>query len=113
MRYPDLNAAIDWTWVDDAADALLRALERPLPTFAAMNAVGNRRSVRDAFAHLQQRYPDLVAQAVPAETPPSGWGLVNDGIGALLGPLETTRLEQGLDRMIAAAATLKRNVEPS
>ena len=111
VRYPDLDAAIDWTWVDDAAAALVQSVERRLPTFAALNVVGDRRLVRDAFAHLQRRYPDLVSEPMTAETPPSGWGLVNDRIFSLLGAVPTTRLEQGLDRMIAAAATVQRNVE--
>jgi len=111
VRYPDFDAAIDWTWVDDAAAVLLRSLDRRLPTFGALNMVGDRRFVRDAFAHLQRRYPDLVAEPVAAETPPSGWGLVNDGIVSLLGAVPRTRLEQGLDRMIAAEATVQRNVE--
>ncbi|HSC99371.1 MAG TPA: NAD(P)-dependent oxidoreductase [Casimicrobiaceae bacterium] len=111
VRYPDLDDAIDWTWVDDAAAALAQSVERRLPTFAALNVVGDRRFVRDAFAHLQCRYPDLVAEPVAAETPPSGWGLVNDGILSLLGSVPKTRLEQGLDRMIAAAAMVQRNVE--
>jgi hypothetical protein len=37
--------------------------------------------------------------------PPSGWGLVNGGVRALLGPLACTRLEDGLDRMIAMGRT--------
>ena len=104
VRYPDYPDPIDWTWHDDAADTLLRSLERPLGSFAAINALGDKRLVRDAFAHLSHRFPDLCAEAIAAETPPSGWGLVNDGIDALLGPIRCTRLEEGLDRMMDAAA---------
>jgi hypothetical protein len=39
---------------------------------------------------------------VHAHVPPSGWGLVDDGIDALIGPTRRTRLEEGLDRMIAS-----------
>ena len=102
VRYPDFATAIDWTWIDDAVEILLRAIERPLPQFAAQNAVGDRRPVRDAIEHLRRRYPDLAAEGVPSETPASGWGLVNDGIVDLLGPLPRTPLEAGIDRMIAA-----------
>ena len=75
----------------------------PLPSFAAVNALGDARFVRDAFAHLARRFPDLVAEPVVDAAPSSGWGLVNDGAGALLGSLHPTRLEDGLDRMIALA----------
>ena len=73
-----------------------------------MNVLGDRRMVGDAMAHLQQRFPDLVAEPFAAELPPSAWGLVNDGASTLLGPLPCTRLEDGLDAMIAAAS----GVEP-
>jgi UDP-glucose 4-epimerase len=112
IRYPDFNTPVDWTWIDDAVEILLRAVERPLPQFAALNAVGDRRRVRDAIDHLRRRYPDLVAEGVPSETPASGWGLVNDGIFDLLGPLPPTSLEAGIDRMIVAMSR-QQNVELS
>lgn len=103
IRFPDFPQPIDWTWIDDAAELLLRAVARPLPAFTAVNAVGDIRTVREAIVHLQHRFPDLVAEPLSAETPPSGWGLVNDGVNALLGTIGHTPLEQGLDRMISAA----------
>jgi nucleoside-diphosphate-sugar epimerase len=108
IRFPDFAEPIDWTWIDDATDLLMRALTRPLPRFLAVNAVGDTRTVRDAMAHLQRRFPDLAVEAAPAETPPSGWGLVNDRVDALLGTLQRTRLEEGLDRMISAAGVTSR-----
>jgi UDP-glucose 4-epimerase len=102
LVYPDYADAIDWTWVDDAADILLRSVERPLPRVAVVNVVGDKRPVRDAIAHLQQRFPDLRAEPVAASTPPTAWGLVNDGLLALLGTVPSTTLEQGIDRMLAA-----------
>ncbi len=105
LEYPDFPDALDWTWVDDAARVLLAAIERPLPRNAVVNVVGDKRPVRDAIAHLQRRFPDLVAVPVPARTPPAAWGLVNDGIGALLGTMPTTTLEQGIDRLLAARRT--------
>lgn len=103
IDYPDYADPIDWTYVDDAVEALLRALVCPLPAFAAVNALGDRRTVRDAITHLCRRFPDLVATPRPAETPPSGWGLINDGVDALLGALPRTPLEAGLDRLINAS----------
>jgi len=101
ITFPDYPDAMDWTWIDDAAEVLLRASERPLPRCAVINVVGDKRHVRDAMAHLRRRFPDLVATPVAARTPPAAWGLVNDGIGALLGMTPATTLEQGIDRMLA------------
>jgi nucleoside-diphosphate-sugar epimerase len=105
IEFPDYPDAMDWTWIDDAAEVLLRAVEQPLPPCAVLNVVGDKRPVRDAMAHLVRRFPDLVAAARPARTPPAAWGLVNDGIGALLGVAPATTLEQGIDRMLAHRAT--------
>jgi nucleoside-diphosphate-sugar epimerase len=102
LVYPDYPDAMDWTWIDDAAEVLLRAAERPLPRNAVANVVGDKRHVRDAIAHLQRRFPGLTAEGVPAKTPPAAWGLVNDGLLGLLGVVPTTTLEQGIDRMLDA-----------
>lgn len=102
FEYPDYPDAIDWTWIDDAALVLLRSIERPLPRNAVVNVVGDKRTIRDASAHLKHRCPDLDARGRPAATPPAAWGLVNDGLEALLGIVPTTTLEQGIDRMLAA-----------
>ena len=99
--FPDFPDAMDWTWIDDAAEVLLHAMERPLPPCAVLNVVGDKRPVRDAMAHLARRFPDLELQARPARTPPAAWSLVNDGIGAMLGVVPATTLEQGIDRMLA------------
>lgn len=77
------------------------ALERPLPRCAVVNVVGDKRTARDAMAHLVRRFPGLVVEPVVARTPPAAWGLVNDGIHALLGAAPTTTLEAGIDRMLA------------
>jgi UDP-glucose 4-epimerase len=104
VEYPDYPDAMDWTWIDDAAHVLVRAIERPLPRCSVVNVVGDKRKVRDAVAHLTRRFPDLVARPVAAQTPPAAWGLVNDGIDALLGTRPTTTLEAGIDRMVALHA---------
>jgi UDP-glucose 4-epimerase len=108
LEYPDYPEAIDWTWIDDAALVLLRAIERPLPCNAVLNVVGDKRTIRDAVAHLKRRCPGLDARGRPATTPPAAWGLVNDRLEALLGSVPRTTLEQGIDRMLALDATSKR-----
>jgi len=103
IEYPDYPEAIDWTWIDDAVAVLLQAIERPLPRNAVVNVVGDKRRMRDAVAHLQRRFPGLVAHARPARTPPAAWGLINDGLNGLLGVVPSVTLEQGIDRMLDAA----------
>jgi UDP-glucose 4-epimerase len=101
LVYPDYPDALDWTWIDDAAEVLLRASTRPLPRQAVVNVVGDKRHVREAIAHLQRRFPGLTAEGMPGQTPPAAWGLVNDGLQALLGMVPATTLEQGIDRLLA------------
>ena len=102
IAFPDLPEPIDWTWVDDAAEVLLRALAAPLPRFAAFNAVGDRRSIRDAIVHLQRRFPQVQVEPQPAQTPPTGWSVRNDGLATALGFAPATRMEDGIDAMLAA-----------
>ena len=102
LDYPDYPDPLDWTWIDDAAQVLLRCCVRPLPREAVLNVAGDKRPMRDAIAHLRRRFPDLDARGVPARTPPAGWGLVNDRLEPLLGYVPATTLEQGIDRMLTA-----------
>ena len=104
VAYPDFAEPIDWTYVDDAAEVLLRALTATLPRYAAFNVVGDRRTIRDAVAHLQRRYPGVHAEPRAASAPASGWGLKNDGLEAALGFVPAMRLEDGIDRMLAVPA---------
>lgn len=102
VPFPDFPDAMDWTWIDDAAEVLLRTIDARLPPLAVANVVGDKRPVRAAMAHLQRRFPDLVTEPFAAQTPPAAWGLVNDGLFELLGVVPTTTLEQGIDRMLEA-----------
>ena len=100
---PDFPGPIDWTYVDDAAEVLLRALAAPLPRFAVFNVVGDRRTMRDAVAHLQLRYPGVQVELQTVALPASGWTLRNDGLLPALGFAPATRLEDGIDAMLAAS----------
>ena len=99
---PDFSGPIDWTYVDDAAEVLLRALAAPLTRFSVFNVVGDRRTMRDAIAHLQLRYPGVQVEYQAVTVPASGWMLRNDGLQAALGFAPATRLEDGIDAMLAA-----------
>ena len=109
VPYPDYPEPIDWTYVDDAAEVLLRAIEQPVPKFGALNALGDRRRVRDAVAHLRRRFPGVIAEAIPAEPPPAAWGLRNDGIAAALGFVPSTTLEDGIDAMLRSVQKVDRD----
>ena len=104
LRYPDYPEPIDWTYVDDAAEVLARAVDCPLDGYAAHNAVGDRRRIADAAAHLRARFPHLVLEPRAAAMPPSAWQLMNDGLAARIGAWPVTRLEDGIDRMIEEAS---------
>ena len=99
---PDFSGPIDWTYVDDAAEVLLRALAAPLTRFSVFNVVGDRRTMRDAIVHLQLRYPGVQVEYQAVAVPSSGWMLRNDGLQAALGFAPATRLEDGIDAMLAA-----------
>jgi len=61
---------------------LRSAVERPFRGFSTFNVVGDRRRIGDMIAHLHRRFPGLVSTPAPAVTPPSGWGIRNDGLAA-------------------------------
>jgi UDP-glucose 4-epimerase len=104
VSYPTFAEPIDWTYIDDAAEVMLRAVGASLPRYAAFNVVGDRRPMRDAVVHLQRRYPGVQVQPKAADAPPSGWGLSNDGLDAALGFVPKVRLEDGIDAMLASIA---------
>ena len=74
IAFPDYPDPMDWTWIDDAADVLLRAVERPLPGCAVVNVVGDKRTVRDAMAHLVRRFPGAGDRARAGAYPACGVG---------------------------------------
>jgi UDP-glucose 4-epimerase len=88
--------------MSDAAEVLLRALAAPVPRFAVFNVVGDRRTMRDAIAHLQLRHPGVQVEYQAVAVPASGWTLRNDGLQAALGFAPATSLEDGIDAMLVA-----------
>jgi len=101
VPYPDFKDAMDWTYVDDAVEVLMRAIDHPLEgAFNVFNVVGDRRRLADAVAHLKRHFPETRAKPTAAATPAAGWGLRNDRLEAALGYAPETRLEDGIDRML-------------
>ena len=105
--YPDFGMAIDWTYVDDAVEVLLRAALHRGAAFAALNVVGDRRTMREAAGHLERRFPGTRGEPFAAVAPASGWGLRNDGLAAALGYAPTCTMEQGVDALVAAAGAAR------
>lgn len=100
VRWPDCAEPIDWTYADDAADAILAALAAPQPTAPVFNVCGDRRRIAEAVAYLGQRFPDIRAVAYPARFPVSAWDFRADGLARELGFTPAVKMEDGIDRLI-------------
>jgi UDP-glucose 4-epimerase len=102
VAYPDYERPNDWTYVDDAVNAIVRCLESPRPSVPAYNAPGAYRMVQDAVAHLSRRFPDARPQPYAAELPPVAWDFRLDRIAEEVGYRPRVTLEAGLDLAVAA-----------
>lgn len=100
VRCPIYASPIDWTYVDDATDALTVCLDSAPGRGEKIDVAGDLRPVEDAVAHLQMRYPNVHFELYPSTPPPSHWVLDPSPLGRLNGGKAATRLEDGLDRMI-------------
>jgi len=69
--------------------------------------------MRDAVAHLQLRHPGVQVECQTVAVPASGWTLRNDGLAAALGFAPATRLEDGIDAMLAAWRRDRAPAKPS
>jgi nucleoside-diphosphate-sugar epimerase len=96
VRYPQFKKAMDWTFVDDATNALIGALGATRPNRVAYNLSGDYRTVEDAIGILGRWFPSVVAEGYDATLPPSAFEFESDAIGADLGVAAPTRLEAGL-----------------
>lgn len=101
VRWPDADQPIDWTYVDDAADAILAALAAPQPAAPVFNVCGDRRRIAEAVAYLGRRFPDIRAVAYPARFPVAAWDFRADGVARELGFAPAVKMEDGIDRLIA------------
>jgi hypothetical protein len=72
-----------------------------MPQFAAYNVVGDHRTMAEAVAHLERRFPGAKGHSVATAGPPSGWGIRNDKLLDVIDFVPGTRLEDGIDRMLA------------
>lgn len=111
VRCPAYTSPIDWTYVDDATDALTVCLDRAPGRGERIDVAGDLRPVGDAVAHLQMRYPKVRFDLYPSTPPPSHWVLDPSPLHRLNGGKPATRLEDGLDRMIAVLQAAASNSE--
>jgi UDP-glucose 4-epimerase len=100
VPYPDYQAPLDWTYVEDAIQAVARVLDSPPPGFPAYNVSGDYRTIQDAVAYLRAQFPDVEAVPYPAELPPVGWQFQSDRIRTEAGFTPGYSLEAGLEHML-------------
>lgn len=103
VSFPDFAEPIDWTHVDDAAGAVLAVLHGQRAGARVYDVVGDARTMSEAIAHLARRFPQVVAVARPATTPPTDWAALDGAkLAAEIGFRCTIGMEEGLDRTVAA-----------
>jgi UDP-glucose 4-epimerase len=102
VRYPDYPQAIDWTWVEDAAMVVVRAVEAEAIGHHVYNVAGDRRMMRDAVGILARLFPDTLFTPEVAATPISAWSFANDGLEPALGLRPSITLEAGIDLFVRA-----------
>lgn len=96
IDFPNYQKPLDWTYIDDAVEAMVRCLQNPFPERPVLNFSGDYRSIDDANSYLRSLFPKAKLRPYPADLPPVGWGFKSDGISIHLGYSFETSLEQGL-----------------
>lgn len=102
VRYPDYQKAHDWTYIDDAVEAIVCCLDSPPPSVTAYNVSGDYRTIGEAVAHLQHRFPGVKTESYAAPLHRVGWNFVSDGITREAGFSARVTLEEGLDQTVNA-----------
>lgn len=102
VPYPDFRQGNDWTYVDDAVEAIICCLEAQNCQRAVYNVSGDYRPITDAVQHLSRRFPDVVTEPYPAILPPVAWNFRSEHITSELGFSARVMLEEGLDRTVSA-----------
>lgn len=102
VPYPDYDQPNDWTYVDDAVEAIVLCLHSPRPSVPAYNVPGAYRRVQEAVAHLHQLFPGSRPVPYPAQLPADAWDFHLDHIAQEVGYRPRVDLEDGLARTVAA-----------
>lgn len=105
--YPDLPDPIDWTWVEDAAEVVIRSVTAPLEDHAVFNVAGDRRRVGEMVEHLRSHFSKSVFAPEPAPAQPASWAFANDGLEQALSYVPMTSMEAGVDKLIASLRSMR------
>jgi|GEM_PF-1271702 UDP-glucose 4-epimerase len=98
---PDFGGPIDWTYIDDAAEAVGRCVEEaPQDPGAVYNVTGELRSLQDAVACLSRWFPRVRVRWVPSSLPPSLWWASCGPVTAATGFAPRVTLHEGLWRTV-------------
>ena len=100
VPYPDYARPSDWTYVDDAVDAIVLALRAPRPPLVAYNVPGDYRTVHEAVGWLHARFPRVRPRPYAAALPPVAWDFRLDRAPTDLGYRPRITLEAGLERAV-------------
>jgi len=101
VHYPDFDHALDWTYVEDAAAAVVACLERAQIGATVYDVVGDRRRMSEAVEHLGRSSPKTRAVPYPAVTPPTEWAALNARpLEDEIGFRSSTSMEEGLNRTV-------------
>jgi UDP-glucose 4-epimerase len=109
VRYPDYQEAMDWTYIEDAVQAVLITIISKKSTRIALNVSGDYRRIQDAIAFLEKRFPEVKTEPYPAELPPVGWQFEADGIVSEFGYQPKYSLEDGLSQFLHVLEQGKKN----
>jgi nucleoside-diphosphate-sugar epimerase len=105
VKYWDYPDPVDWTWVDDAAEVIVRMIAVKTKGNTILNVAGDKKSMRDCMRHLVTRFPDLAAEPIAAETPLAAWGFRNDRLAKVIAYVPSTTMELGIDKLLKNAAS--------
>lgn len=102
VPYPDYDRPNDWTYIDDAVDAIVRCLDSPRPSVPAYNVPGAYHTVQEAVEYLHTIFPRANPVARPAHLPDDAWNFRLDHITQETGYRPRFGLEEGLEQTVAA-----------
>lgn len=102
VRVPHFQSANDWTYVSDAAEAIVLALRCERLSKAAYNVPGFLATVAEAVDHLRSRFPAARVEWYPAVLPPVGWSFGLDAAHHDFGYEPSVDLPKGLDLTVEA-----------
>jgi len=102
ISYPDYDESNDWTYIDDAANAVVMCVFANKASVPVYNVSGDYRSVQEAVSYLQKKFPNTSTQPYCAKLSPNAWNFTSDRIVNEVGFEAKIKLEKGLDLTVNA-----------